>query len=95
VVPVPPYQKKLVADTEMTMDSRAMLMIMIDFITVKVPLGGPAKSALVLLLRNGSIKKKDGWGRSKHCPFDSKDTQSTPHRVGFANHRVIFLMHAI
>jgi hypothetical protein len=93
VVPVPPYQKKLVADTEMTMRSRAVLMIMIDFITVKVALGGPAKSALVLLLRNGTIKKKDGWGRSKHAPSIQKTHKA--HRVGFANHRVIFLMHAI
>jgi hypothetical protein len=45
---------------------------MIDFITVKVALGGPAKSALVLLIRNGSIKKKDGWGRSKHAPSIQK-----------------------
>jgi hypothetical protein len=59
---------------------------MIDFITVKVALGGPAKSALVL-------KKKDGWGRSKHAPSIQKTHKA--HRVGFANHRVIFLMHAI
>lgn len=62
MVPVPPHQKKLAADTEMTMHSRAILMIKTDFITVKVALGAPAKSAMVLLLRNGSIKKKDGWG---------------------------------
>lgn len=62
VVPVPPHQKELAADTEMTMHSRAMLMIKTDFITVKVALGAPAKSAMVLLLRNGSNKKKDGWG---------------------------------
>ena len=47
MVPVPPYQKKLVADTEMTMHSRAVLMIKTDFITVKVALGAPAKSGIV------------------------------------------------
>ena len=35
-----------------------MLMIMIDFITVKIALGGPAKSALVLLLRNGISRRR-------------------------------------
>jgi hypothetical protein len=72
VVPVPPHQKKLVSDTEMTMHSRAVLMIKTDFITIKVALGAPAKSALVLLLRNGSIKKKDDWGRSKYAPSIQK-----------------------
>jgi hypothetical protein len=60
VVPVPLHQKKLVADTEMTMHSRAVLMIKTGFITVKAALGAPAKSDMVLLLRNVYIKKKDG-----------------------------------
>ena len=37
-------------------------MIKTDFTTVKVALGAPAKSAVILLLRNGSTKTKDGWG---------------------------------
>jgi hypothetical protein len=37
--------KKLIADTEMTMDSRAVIMIKTDFITVIVALAATAKSA--------------------------------------------------
>ena len=44
----------------MTMHSRAVLMIKTDFITVKVALGAQAKNVIVLLLRNASIKNKDG-----------------------------------
>jgi hypothetical protein len=60
VIRVPLHQKKSVADTKMTMHSRAVLMIKTDFITVKVALGAQAKNVIVLLLRNASIKNKDG-----------------------------------
>lgn len=51
----------------MTMHLKAAPMIKSDFITIKGALGATAKSAMILLLRNGSVKKKDGWGRSKHA----------------------------
>lgn len=37
------------------------------FVTVKVALGATSKTVMVLLLGNGSIKKRDGWGRSRHA----------------------------
>jgi hypothetical protein len=80
VVPVPPHQKKLVADTEMTMHSRAVLMIKTDFITITVALGAPAKSALFFCLEMGVSRRRMIGGEVNMLLRFKKHTKHTPLR---------------
>jgi hypothetical protein len=80
VVPVPPHQKKLGADTEMAMHSRAVLMIKTDFIIIKVALGAPAKVPWFFCLEMG-VSRRRMIGAEVNMPLRfKKHTKHTPLR---------------
>ena len=69
MVLVPQHQKKPVADTEMTMHSRAMLLTKTDIVTVRVALGATAKATMVLL-PTMRVSPRGTIGGKEACPFN-------------------------